>query len=134
MSLKVKTKNIVELRDWNNLVQEAYGRPYSFQQQGDCRERRLFYFEVPVEMTDEQDAEENLESIPAVVNHRVRGVTFKSWLARDPKQPLDDGKEDKWSIELWWHRNFYPDINMVANDLHAKGLLEAGKYYINIDW
>lgn len=35
---------------------------------------------------------------------------------------------------MWWVRNFYPDVNMVANDLYEKGLLEAGEYLINIDW
>ena len=42
--------------------------------------------------------------------------------------------QDSWLIDLWWKRNFYPDIEMVANDLHAKGLLEAGEYAIDIDW
>jgi len=27
-----------------------------------------------------------------------------------------------------------PNIQRVANDLHTKGLLEAGKYIIDIDW
>jgi hypothetical protein len=29
-------------------------------------------------------------------------------------------------------RNFYPDVQMVANDLYSKGLVAAGKY--EIDW
>ena len=43
-------------------------------------------------------------------------------------------RKDQWAIDLWWERNFYPNIQMVANDLHSKGLLEAGEYTINIDW
>jgi hypothetical protein len=35
---------------------------------------------------------------------------------------------------MWWERNFYPDIQIVANDLHSKDLLEAGTYIIEIDW
>ncbi len=61
------------------------------------------------------------------------GVKFAAWLARDPLKPVGSHKE-KWEIELFWARNFYPDIETVANDLHKKGLLKAGKYTINIDW
>jgi hypothetical protein len=35
---------------------------------------------------------------------------------------------------MFWDRNFYPNVQMVANDLHKKGLLEAGEYSIRIDW
>lgn len=64
------------------------------------------------------------------------GVSFKAWLNRAPKQGLScdpDGKKS-WGISMWWERNFYPDVQMIANDLHAKGLLPAGNYIINIDW
>jgi len=61
------------------------------------------------------------------------GVSFKAWLARDPKQKLE-GQEYDYELSLWWDRNFYPDVQMVANDLHAKGLLESGEYLIDIDW
>jgi hypothetical protein len=42
--------------------------------------------------------------------------------------------QNSWSVAMWWERNFYPDVQMIANDLHAKGLLDAGEYVINIDW
>ena len=61
------------------------------------------------------------------------GVKFAVWLARDPKQPLKDQKND-FQLSLWWDRNFYPDVQTVANDLHAKGLLASGDYVIDIDW
>ena len=35
---------------------------------------------------------------------------------------------------MFWERNFYPHVEMVMNDLHAKGLVEAGEYVIDIDW
>ena len=61
------------------------------------------------------------------------GVNFKSWLKRDPKKKVGiDGSTC--SIGLFWDRNFYPDIHEVANDLHKKGLIEAGDYVIDIDW
>lgn len=63
------------------------------------------------------------------------GVSFAAWLARDPKQKLaDPSAQEDYCLELWWHRNFYPDVQMVANDLHAKGLLDAGDHTILIDW
>lgn len=61
------------------------------------------------------------------------GVSFAAWLARDPKQPILNQTQD-YELRLFWHRNFFPDIQVVANDLHNKGLIEAGDYIINIDW
>ena len=60
------------------------------------------------------------------------GVKFEKWLERDIKQSVE-GRTD-WYISLFWERNFYPNIQTVANDLHEKGLIEAGDYTINIDW
>ena len=37
--LKSKTKKVVEVRDWDNLVEKTYGKPYCFQQQDGCKER-----------------------------------------------------------------------------------------------
>lgn len=92
-----------------------------------------FYLTVPSEAEDFEN-----DTIPEIVNGPEEGVSFKAWLARDPKQKLESEKKgvrkDKWAIDLWWERNFYPDIQMVANDLHQKGLLDAGEYTINIDW
>ncbi len=60
-------------------------------------------------------------------------VSFKSWLERDPNQKLNHTDPDYY-LELWYHRNFYPNIETLANDLYSKGLIESGKYLINIDW
>lgn len=133
--MKIKTKKVIDVSDWDDLVQETYGRKYSFQQQNGCQDRGTF----PITVPDEADDLDN-DTVPEVVNGEEMGVSFKAWLARDPKQPLDgNGNElekcvKQWEIDLWWERNFYPDIQMVANDLHAKGKLEAGDYLINIDW
>lgn len=124
----MKTKQVIELSEWDSLVQKTYGRPYSLQQQDGCRGRGSLSLSVP----DEADDYER-ESVPEEVNHEDRGVSFKAWLARDPKAPMADGRTD-YSLALWWERNFYPDIQMVANDLHSKGLLEAGEHTILIDW
>lgn len=126
--LRTRTEQVIDVRDWDQLVMDTYGRHYSFQQQDGCKERQRVYIKVPCSEFD-FDAEE----IPEVVNHEEMGVSFKSWLARDPKQPLKNQKYD-FELELWWRRNFYPDVQMIANDLHAKGIIPAGEYTIDIDW
>lgn len=126
--MKIRTENVVAVSDWDELVTKTYGRPYSFQQQDGCKARGVFRLNVPAQAEDHER-----ESVPEVVNHKEMGVSFAAWLKRDPKAPLLDGRTDH-SIALWWERNFYPDVQMVANDLHSKGLLQAGEYTINIDW
>ena len=118
------------MQDWDELVKKTYGRPYCFQQQDGFKSRGVFRFTVPEKAEDYER-----ESVPEVVNHEEMGVSFAAWQARDPKQKLSDPEaQEDYCIGLWWSRNFYPDIQMVANDLHAKGLLEAGSYTIDIDW
>jgi len=127
----IKQVNMIECGDWDALVSKTYGRPYCFQQQYDCQPRGTFPLTVPEEADDFENT-----TLPEEVNHSEQGVSFAAWLARDPAQKLDT--DDKWDREeglsLWWYRNFYPTIQMVANDLNAKGLLPAGDYVINIDW
>lgn len=127
--MKFLTVKSIDVQEWDKLVSEIYGRQYSFQQQDGCRERGTFSLQVP---DQDQDAKMN-DSVPEIVNHRDMGVKFAAWLARDPKQPLAD-RLDEFGLRLWWHRNFYPDVQAVANDLHKKGLLEAGEYLVIIDW
>lgn len=144
--MKIEIKKVISCQEWDKLVSETYGRPYCFQQQDDCKPRGVESLTVPSEYTN--DYEE--DTVPEIVNHPEMGVSFKAWLERDPKELIPD--DDKYrapswkptedeikkmresSTLLWWERNFYPDVNMVANDLYEKGLLEAGEYLIRIDW
>lgn len=128
--MKIRTVKMIEVFDWDELVQKTYGRPYSFQQQNGCQSRGIHEFTVPD--PDEAYDEEMNDDIPEVVNGDEMGVKFAVWLARDPQQRLPE-RDDTFGLTLWWERNFYPDFQTVANDLHAKGLLEAGEYTINID-
>lgn len=131
--IKTTTKQFIKVSDWDKLVEETYGRPYNFQQQDGCQDRGIFEITVP---SHEYDDYEN-DTVPEVVNGPEMGVSFEAWLKRDPKQPLGGGEDNgatDYRLELWWTRNFYPNIQMVANDLHAKGLLPAGTFVINIDW
>lgn len=125
--LQFKQVNYVDVGDFDTLVQETYGRPYNFQQQDGCKERGIEEFSVPCK--DPWDYEN--DSIEEKINGDEMGVSFKAWLARDPKQPV--AGDDRW-IDLFWERNFYPSLDMVVNDLHGRGLIPAGHYMIIIDW
>lgn len=131
--IQTRTEKVIDVHDWDELVQTTYGRPYSFQQQDGCKQRQRVELTIPDETYDYKN-----DTIPEVVNHEDMGVSFKSWLERDPKQLLNELRPD-WDDglhgrDLWWERNFYPDVQMVANDLHEKGLIEADTYTIDIDW
>ena len=117
--LKINTIKQIEEHDWSSFVSAVYGRPYDFQQQYGCQDRGVKNFTVPVEDPDDF---ENTE-IPSNSNGE-EGVSFKAWLEADPED--DNG--------FFWTRNFYPEFDMVCNDLYEKGLLEAGSYQIRIDW
>lgn len=126
----MKTKQVIEVSEWDALVQKTYGRPYSFQQQDGCQSRGTLEIIVPAEADDFLR-----ESVPEEVNAEENGVSFAAWLSRDPKRKLSDPDDrEDYCLELWWQRNFYPDVQMVANDLHAKGLLAAGAHTILINW
>lgn len=124
----MKTVTLITEQEWSDLVMKTYGRQYSFQQQDGCKDRGTVRLTVP----DEADDYENT-TVPEIVNGPEMGISFAAWLARDPKQPLVKQGYD-YELCLWWDRNFYPDVQMVANDLYAKGLLAASEYVIEIDW
>lgn len=129
--MKIRQVNMIECGDWDELVEETYGRPYTFQQQYGCQSRGIYEITIP---SDHKDYYTN-DTVPEIINGNEMGVNFEAWKARDPKEWNGDPDDNKdWCIELFWRRNFFPDTQMVANDLHAKGLIPAGEYTINIDW
>lgn len=128
MKLKVRTERIVDSFDLDTLVKETYSKPYCFQQQNGCKDRGTFKFTVP-----EQGYDYENYSLPDKLNGEVEGVSFKSWLERDPKE-WNGEPDDAFMISLFWERNFYPEFQTLANDLYAKGLIEAGDYTLEIDW
>lgn len=134
--LKTNTLTTIELTEWDGFVEEVYGRPYAFQQQNGCRNRGVFNFTIsskPSDPTNYAPHDFENDTVPEVVNHRERGVSFKAWLARDPKQPLHNQKYD-YELEMWWYRNFYPSIDMIIDDIKRRNLLDPGNYTIIIDW
>lgn len=118
----------IELQDWNNLVRTTYGRPYHLQQQDGCVDRGLRRFTVPGTAKDFEN-----DTIPEEINGKKMGVSFSAWKSRDPEAPVGD-HADRTAIRLFWDRNFYPELQTVANDLHERGVLPAGDYAIDIDW
>jgi hypothetical protein len=110
------------------LVEKTYGRPYCFQQQDGCQMRGVHHIVVPAEPEDYEAT-----SVREIVNGDEMGVAFAAWLARDPEAHIG-GRSDEYVTDLWWSRNFYPHQSMVLNDLHARGLLDAGEYLLVIDW
>jgi len=130
--LKIKTEKVIEVSDWDNFVREVYGRPYNLQQQDGFKGQGSIRLSVPVDIYDICDFDN--DAVPEEVNGDKIGVSFKSWLERDPNQKLTN-KDDQeyYCLELWWNRNFYPDFYTLANDLHKKGLLPEGEYLIRID-
>ena len=125
--LHIQTKQFIEEDNWSNFVSEHYGKIYNFQQQDGCKDRGIFEFSVPHKYPEDFEN----DTIPEVVNGDEMGVSFKAWLERDVSTPLDSKEH---GINLFWKRNFYPDISMIINDLHEKGLLPVGEYVMNIDW
>ncbi len=129
--IKYSNRKVIDVSDWDDLVQKTYGKPYLFQQQGGCQDRGMFH--LTVSKSDDYNDNRASNSIPERINGNDREVKFSAWLARDPKE-WNGKKEDRSYVSLWWERNFYPSIDMVANDLCKKGLIEPGEYDINIDW
>lgn len=50
--MKIRTKNVIEVSDWDKVVTATYGRPYNFQQQDGCQDRGRFNIVIPAEAED----------------------------------------------------------------------------------
>ncbi len=130
--LKYNTKKVIEVSDWDNLVEKTYNKPYSFQQQEGCQERGNVSITINKEEVEDEFTNDTL---PEKVNGEEMGVSFSAWLDRDPKQKLNNPEyQEDYCTILFWERNFYPSLQVIANDLCRKGLIEEGDYAINIDW
>ena len=149
--IKVKNVKMIEVSDWDKLVSDTYGKRYCLQQQQGCQPSGVVKLTIPDENWEEDEMN---DKIPEIINdEKNMGVKFDVWLNRDPKETLNPSDtelkscnyyygsssrkewcEDIGHINLFWERNFYPCLQSVANDLHKRGLIEAGEYSIEIDW
>jgi len=121
----------IDCFDWDDLVMQTYNKPYCFQQQEDCQPRGSVSISIPAE-----DYEEEMPAtIPFKINGEKMGVKFETWL-NTTVEDINAKNPESYSGQngLFWHRNFYPSLQAVANDLYKKGLIEAGDYEIKIDW
>lgn len=125
MKLKTSTRQIIDIRDFDNLVEETYGRPYSLQQQNFMGQETYYDFEVP-ESWDGWDFD-GFEGYP---------VPFKEWCEADPEIDPKTGRPWSPSYEkrLHWEREFYPDFEELMHDLNLRGELDPGKYSIHVWW
>ena len=131
MNLKISTKQFIEVADWDRLVDDTYGKPYSLQQQDGCMDRGTITLRVPIPESIDTYPEE----IPLEINSDEMGVKFETWLntsISDISSRLPESYSNY--SNLFWERNFYPNLQILANDLHSKGLIDEGEYLINIDW
>ena len=126
-----KTVIQIDVCDWDDLVCKTYGREYSFQQQDGCKSRGIENISVPESLEEalEYDYENTTEDV--LNRKREMGVRFEDWLAADLSLGSDYYKS---CADLFWHRHFYPSVEMIAYDLFKRGLLPAGEYQIVIDW
>lgn len=129
--IKISNRKAINVNDWDKLVEETYGKIYSFQQQEGCKDRGIETITIPIKNPEDF---ENTE-IPFKVNGNEMGVSFQTWLNTTPEETSKYfNPEFKWENSLFWTRNFYPHMDMIINDLYEKGLIEAGEYDIKIDW
>jgi hypothetical protein len=126
----MKQVNMIDSFELDDIVKKTYNKQYCFQQQEGCKDRGTEHFKIPTSGTDF-----DRDSIPEEVNGDIMGVSFKAWLERDPKKPLNtNNKITDFEMDLFWERNFYPHPEILLNDLHTRGLIPAGELVINIDW
>lgn len=116
--LPVSIRNIIDESDFSEFVSEVYGRPYRLQQQDGCMSRRLINVEY------KYPGDYMRDDIPYEINGDVMGVSFDAWKARPVGVEAD----------IWWQRNFYPELYTVFADLVKHGLIAPGEYDINVDW
>lgn len=123
--LEYRIKKIITSYDLDDLIRETYGKPYCFQQQNGCKNRGTAYITVPVL----NPFNYSNDLLDFQINGEEMGVSFKTWLNTTVEEVNYIHRNN-----LWWERNFYPNLDMIVNDLYEKGLIEAGDYLIEIDW
>lgn len=140
-----KTMTVISCSDWDKFIVQTYNRPYCFQQQNGCRDRGKFQFSVPVEdynlPDDFSHLSQSLATDTVIIPAIRSSVPLEVWLERDPSLKIKPRSGEletdaflSFITTLFWHREFYPSIYLLANDLYEKGLLPAGDYLIDIDW
>ena len=95
VKLNYATVKLIDVADWDNFVKEIYEKPYSFQQQGGCKERGIESFILPDDFCWDYES----PNIP----FGGMGVSFEAWL----NTPVDTYGE------MFWEKKF---LSMPFND------------------
>lgn len=132
--IKYKTPKVIECSDWDDLIIETYDKSYCFQQQDDCQPRGNHRITIENKPYNKEE-DPYPDSIPFEINGSIMGVSFETWL-KTTEEDINKKMPETYpgSNNLFWDRNFYPDLQIIANDLCHKGLIEPGEYVIEIDW
>ena len=109
--LEPRAVTLIWEKAFSSFVSQVYGRPYQLgRQSGGLPKDTTVEFTVP--------AQEFGWSGPSVAE----------WLAAPP--PDDSDCQET----LRWEREFHPELEAIVNDLHARELLPAGEYLLEVWW
>ena len=132
--IKYTTIKQIDIFDWDDLVKKVYNKPYNLQQQNGCYDDGE-NIEIDIDLKNPcEDLYEEITNIPLKVDGKEKGVSFNTWLETDPKTLGLSEWEYGYEKGLFWDRNFYPDVNYLAQDLCRRGYIEEGSYTIKIWW
>lgn len=96
--MKVQIKKFVPVHVWNGFVREVYGRSYNLESQEDYCNGSVLFLTIPTSYDGDDDMNDSIEEI---VQGLEKGVKFKTWLSRDPLQPLLTRRYDEWELETF---------------------------------
>lgn len=118
--LKGETVQVIWEHDFNKVVQSVYGKPYVFQQQGDMLLGQNGYYPFTVHSAEKYQQWDATEI----------DAELTRWLSAEPPQ-----NARAFTIQLWWERENYPDIDVILYDLaYRRGLMASGRYALHVWW
>jgi hypothetical protein len=128
MKLNFKQINLVNHSDWDDLVSDVFGKPYRIREQdGGFSYGTHIDLDVP-----DYTGDFSRTTVPDDLDSVDYGVSFLTWLNRDPKEWKGD-PDDEYRLHTFWHRIFYPNIQYLANELNLLGYIPKGQYRIYFD-
>ena len=113
--MNIKEVKLIWEHELNELITATYGRPYNYGRWQEMGQDTMTQVTVP------EEADEPWEGGPP---------SLEEWLAGEPPATLTDA----WRIEQWWQTEYCPELQVVVNDLHARGLMPAGDYVMHVWW
>ena len=114
--MRIRNEKVIDVSEWDSLVRKTYGRPYSFQQQDECKDRGVFRFTVPAKADDHEQ-----ESVPEIVNHEkwasalhhgsseTRNLRYRAAAKMLPAS-IYGGVETSTQTYKWWQMTYTPKV------------------------